>query len=91
MRRMLLVLAVSAVLVVALAMPVFADSFASESNEEGGGPNSGLNFGHCKNSFPDATGTPGKGQETAQGNPSFGGGPGEVDRGILCGGPAPPS
>jgi hypothetical protein len=82
-RRALLVVALSAIMVLALAMPVFAKSAASDANAEGFGPRDGANFGQCKHIGADVG--PGQGQETAQWNPSYTGGPEASDEWALCG------
>ena len=75
MRRiisLIVVALVMAAMMVAMALPAFAKSFASDQNEVGGGPNNGINYGHCnQQDFP---GAPGQGQSTAQNNPSYHGG-----------------
>jgi hypothetical protein len=79
LRRTILALLVAALVVATMAasaMPAFANSFASDSNKSGIGPNGGNNFGHCK---------PGDGTNTAESSPSYNGGPlKNIDTGNLC-------
>jgi hypothetical protein len=73
MRRIIMlgtVALVMAVMMVAMAMPAFAKSFASDANAGGLGPKSGLNFGHARSQ----SGGQASGQDTAALNPSYHGG-----------------
>jgi hypothetical protein len=86
MKRIIMVLAVAAlmaVMMVAMAVPAFANSFASDTNKEGDGPNGGNNYGHSKK-YPDSSSQgPGNGNTTAEFNPSYNGGPTNADGGVL--------
>jgi hypothetical protein len=66
---------VMAAMMLAMAMPVFADhsqSWAAEGNEEGFGPSAGNNWGHCLTTSPEYESV--SGQEKANGSPSYVGG-----------------
>jgi hypothetical protein len=84
---MLTVALVMAALMLAVAMPAFAQSFASETNKDDflPGPNEGHNFGHCRSGAKSNV----SGQDTAEASPSFRGGKDkESDVGVLCSRPS---
>jgi hypothetical protein len=80
MRRILslvVVALVMAAMMLVMVMPVFAKSFASDTQS----PREGRNYGHCRSQ----SGSAGGGQETAESNPSYHGGKDKgSDAGALC-------